>query len=273
MNEGWDASIGIEVFCPMLLLPQFDRDRSIGYTGDADCTFEPGEHPMAEGPDIARIASLIGDPARSNMLLALIGGKALTATELAGAAGVTLQTASSHLSKLEEGGLLCQRKQGRHRYFALATGHVGAMIESLMSFSAARGHLRHRTGPKEPELRKARICYDHLAGDYGVRMLDSLVAQGAIRVEDEALTLTAAGETMLEARGLDIGSLRARRRPLCRACLDWSERRTHLAGTLGAALLSHFLDGGLARRVEQSRIIRFSPEGERQFLTLFPLAD
>ncbi|MFN3832073.1 MAG: ArsR/SmtB family transcription factor [Allorhizobium sp.] len=226
---------------------------------------------MAEGPDIARIAALIGDPARSNMLLALIGGKALTATELAGAAGVTLQTASSHLSKLEVGGLLTQRKQGRHRYYALADLQVGAMIESLMSFSATRGHLRHRIGPKEPDLRKARICYDHLAGDYGVRMLDSLVEQGAIRAEDEALTLTAAGETMLEARGLDIASLKAKRRPLCRACLDWSERRTHMAGSLGAALLTHFLDRGLARRVEESRIIRFSPEGERQFLAWFPL--
>ena len=228
---------------------------------------------MAEGPDIARIASLIGDPARSNMLLALIGGKALTATELAGAAGVTLQTASSHLFKLEEGGLLCQRKQGRHRYFALADGHVGTMIESLMSFSATRGHLRHRTGPKEPELRKARICYDHLAGDYGVRMLDSLRIMGAIVGEEEHPLLTPAGEALVCDNGIDLASLKAQRRPLCRACLDWSERRTHLAGTLGAALLSHFLDGGLARRVEQSRIIRFSPEGERQFLTLFPLAD
>ncbi|MGC4408121.1 ArsR family transcriptional regulator [Rhizobium rosettiformans] len=228
---------------------------------------------MAEGPDIARIASLIGDPARSNMLLALIGGKALTATELAGAAGVTLQTASSHLSKLEEGGLLAQRKQGRHRYFALADDQVGVMIESLMSFSATRGHLRHRTGPKEPELRKARICYDHLAGDFGVRMLDSLVTQGAIRAEDEALSLTAEGETLLAGQGLDIASLRAKRRPLCRGCLDWSERRTHLAGSLGAALLSHFLDRGHARRVEESRIIRFSPEGERRFLAMFPAAD
>ncbi|THV23111.1 ArsR/SmtB family transcription factor [Peteryoungia ipomoeae] len=228
---------------------------------------------MAEGPDIARIAALIGDPARSNMLLALAGGKALTATELAGAAGVTLQTASSHLSKLEDGGLLKHRKQGRHRYFALADDQVGAMIESLMSFSASRGHLRHRTGPKEPELRKARICYDHLAGDYGVRMLDSLVAQGAIAAKDESLTLTTEGDRLLRDLGLDIDSLRARRRPLCRACLDWSERRTHLAGTLGAALLSQFLDRGYARRVAESRIIRFSPEGERQFLALFPLID
>ena len=227
---------------------------------------------MAEGPDIARIASLIGDPARANMLLALLGGKALTATELAGAAGVTLQTASSHLSKLEDGGLLTLRKQGRHRYFALSDDQVGQMIESLMGFAAERGHLRHRIGPKAPELRKARICYDHLAGDYGVRMLDSLIAQGAIRAEDEALTLTPEGETLLESRGLDIASLRTKRRPICRACLDWSERRTHLAGSLGHALLSQMLDRGDARRVEQSRVIQFSPEGERRFRAMYPEA-
>jgi DNA-binding transcriptional ArsR family regulator len=225
---------------------------------------------MAEGPDIARIAALIGDPARSNMLLALLGGKALTATELAGAAGVTVQTASSHLSKLEESGLLSQRKQGRHRYFALADDQVGTMIETLMGFAASRGALRHRIGPKEPELRKARICYDHLAGDYGVRMLDSLISQGAILAEGEALRLTDKGEALMAGHGIDCGKLRKQRRPICRACLDWSERRTHMAGSLGQALLSHFLDRGEARRVEKSRIIQFSPEGERRFREMFP---
>ncbi|RCW21509.1 ArsR family transcriptional regulator [Ciceribacter lividus] len=228
---------------------------------------------MAEGPDIARIASLIGDPARSNMLLALLGGRALTATELAGVAGVTLQTASSHLAKLEDGGLLCQRKQGRHRYFALADDHVGAMIESLMGFAASRGHLRHRVGPKEPALRKARICYDHLAGDYGVRMLDSLIARGAIEASDDALRLTDKGESLLSGHGIDFAALKARRRPLCRACLDWSERRTHLAGSLGKALLTHFLDRGEARQVEGSRVVTFSPEGERRFRAMFPISE
>ena len=104
---------------------------------------------MKEGPDIARIGMLIGDPARANMLIALIGGQALTATELAQAAGVTLQTASSHLSKLEDGGILSQRKQGRHRYFALADAAVGTLLESIMGFAASRGHMRHRPGPKE----------------------------------------------------------------------------------------------------------------------------
>ena len=116
---------------------------------------------MREGPDIARIASLVGDPARANMLTALMGGQALTATELAGAAGITLSTASSHLAKLEAGGLVGQRKQGRHRYFTLADDEVGLLLEGLMGFAAHRGYLRARPGPKDPALRKARVCYNH----------------------------------------------------------------------------------------------------------------
>lgn len=228
---------------------------------------------MAEGPDIARIASLIGDPARANMLLALMGGRALTATELAAAGGITVQTASSHLSKLEAGGLIRPRSQGRHRYFSFADASVGPMIESLMGFAASRGHLRHRTGPREPALRKARICYDHLAGDYGVRMLDSLRASGAVDGDDDHPALTEAGEERLSALGIDVGGLKASRRPLCRACLDWSERRVHLSGSVGKALLDHLIDRGHAHRVQGSRVIEFTPEGERRFRLTFPLPE
>ncbi|TCL75957.1 helix-turn-helix transcriptional regulator [Rhizobium sp. BK251] len=226
---------------------------------------------MKEGPDIAQIAALIGDPARANMLTSLMGGRALTATELAAAGGITLQTASAHLAKLEAGGLLSQRKQGRHRYFTLADDGVGKLLESMMGFAASRGHLRHQPGPKEPALRKARICYDHLAGDYGVRMLDSLVSQGAIAAIDEALSLTNKGEAQLKSIGIDVGGLRSSRRPLCRSCLDWSERRAHLAGSLGKALLFNFLEAGWARRTANSRSIQFTPEGERRFMALFPI--
>ncbi|MGV8936295.1 MAG: ArsR/SmtB family transcription factor [Allorhizobium sp.] len=227
---------------------------------------------MSEGPDIALIAALIGEPARANMLLALLGGRALTATELAGAAGVTVQTASSHLAKLEDGGLIGQRKQGRHRYFSLSDASVGGLIETLMGFAASRGHLRHRVGPKEPALRKARVCYDHLAGSFGVRMLDSLVERGAMTVDDEHLTLTETGSALIGDLGIDIGGLRSQKRPLCRSCLDWSERRSHLAGSLGKALLDQFLDKGDARRAAGSRVIVFSPEGERRFAAMFPLS-
>jgi DNA-binding transcriptional ArsR family regulator len=225
---------------------------------------------MKEGPDIAQIGALIGDPARANMLTTLMGGKALTATELAAAGGVTVQTASTHLAKLEAGNLLVQRKQGRHRYFTLADDSVGKFLESIMGFAAGRGHLRHKPGPKEPALRKARICYDHLAGDYGVRMLDSLIAKGAIDAMGDGLALTESGETELKTIGIDVHALKSSRRPLCRSCLDWSERRAHLAGSLGKALLSNFLEKGWARRTAESRSVVFSPEGERQFLALFP---
>jgi DNA-binding transcriptional ArsR family regulator len=226
---------------------------------------------MKEGPDIAQIGSLIGDPARANMLTALTSGKALTATELAGTAGITLQTASSHLSKLEAGGLITQRKQGRHRYFTLADDDVGLMIEGLMGFAAYRGFTRHRTGPKDPALRKARVCYNHLAGDYGVRMLDSLVAEEVIAGAGDRLQLTPSGEGKMTALGIDLPALARSRRPLCRACLDWSERRSHLSGSLGQALLTLFLDRGWAKREPDSRAIRFTGTGEREFAKLFPL--
>ncbi len=226
---------------------------------------------MKEGPDIAQIGALIGDPARANMLAALTGGRALTATELAVAGGITLQTASTHLSKLEAGGLLAQRKQGRHHYFTLADEAVARLIESMMGLAASRGHLRHQPGPKDPALRKARICYDHLAGDFGVRMLDSLVASGSIDAIGDGLAVTAKGESDLQCIGIDVGSLKSSRRPLCRSCLDWSERRAHLAGSLGKALLSNFMEKGWARRIPESRSVVFSAEGERQFLKLFPL--
>ncbi|MCY1231573.1 Helix-turn-helix domain protein [compost metagenome] len=225
---------------------------------------------MKEGPDIALIGSLIGDPARANMLTALMAGRALTATELATHAGITLQTASSHLSKLEAGGLLTQRKQGRHRYFQLAEDEVGLMLENLMGFAAGRGMNRHRPGPKDPALRKARVCYNHLAGDYGVRMYDSLIAEKQIEITGDDLALTPAGQSRIEALGIDYASLKKSRRPICRTCLDWSERRSHLAGSLGEALLTLFIDKGWAKREANSRAIRFTANGDKTFSELFP---
>jgi DNA-binding transcriptional ArsR family regulator len=226
---------------------------------------------MKEGPDIAQIASLIGDPARANMLAALSGGQALTATELAAVGGITLQTASAHLSKLEAGGLLAQCKQGRHRYFTLADEAAGRLIETMMGFAASRGHLRYRPGPKDPALRKARICYDHMAGDYGVRMLDSFVCRGEIESDGENLSVTPKGRDQFETLGIDLSRLASSRRPLCKSCLDWSERRSHLAGSLGKALLGHVFDQGWARRSDNSRAVIFTSEGERRFLALFPV--
>src|SRR6185312_12505911 len=185
---------------------------------------------MKVGPDIATIGALLGDPARANMLTALLAGQALTAGELAREAGVTAQTASSHLARLETGGLLTQRKQGRHRYYALSGEDVAGVLEALMGLAARTGHTRVRTGPKEPALRKARVCYDHLAGELAVSMLEHLTARGFVSEDGDALSLTPTGRTFMEALGLDVAGLGRSRRPLCKGCLDWSVRRTHLAG-------------------------------------------
>jgi DNA-binding transcriptional ArsR family regulator len=224
---------------------------------------------MKVGPDIATLGSLLGDPARANMLTALLSGQALTAGELAREAGVTAQTASSHLARLEAGGLLTQRKQGRHRYYALSGEDVAGVIEALMGLAARTGHTRVRTGPKEPALRRARVCYDHLAGDLAVGMLESLTARDLIAETNETLTLTSAGEAFMAALGLDLPALFGQRRPLCKGCLDWSVRRTHLAGALGAALLERFFSLGWAAREPGTRLVRFSPRGLEAFREIF----
>lgn len=220
---------------------------------------------MKEGPNIAHTASLIGDPARANMLTALMSGKALTVSELAAEAGVTIQTASSHLSKLDEGGLLRARKQGRHKYFSLTSDDVAHVLEGLMGLAAGAGHLRKRTGPKDTELRRARVCYNHLAGDMGTRLFDRLMAQGHLALQGEDLSLTETGAIFANSLHIDLDGLRAKRTPLCRECLDWSERRSHLAGSLGRAFLDRFEDLGWAKRDQKTRIVTFSKSGADAF--------
>ncbi len=227
---------------------------------------------MKAGPDIAMVASLVGDPARANMLTALLGGRALTASELAHQAGVTPQTASSHLSKLEAGGLVEPEKQGRHRYYRLSDPDVAGVLEGLAGLAARAGHMRVRTGPKDPELRRARICYDHLAGDLGVQMLDSMKKKRLVRQRKQDIELTHEGESFLEdALQISPQALAHPRRPVCKACLDWSERRHHLAGTLGAALMNRFTELKWAARdaAPGSRVVKFSRTGEKGFTALF----
>ena len=218
------------------------------------------------------IAALVGDPARANMLTALMSGRALTASELAQEAGITPQTASSHLSKLEAGGLVEQEKQGRHRYYRLTGEDIAGLLEMLEGLAARVGHMRVRTGPKDPELRRARICYDHLAGDLGVQMLDSMRDQKLVRQKKQDIELTAEGARFLE-KNLQIApeALAHPRRPVCKACLDWSERRHHLAGTLGAAIMTRFTELKWAARdaTPGSRVINFSRSGEKRFEALF----
>lgn len=225
---------------------------------------------MKEGPDISLLGSLIGDPARANMLTALMSGKALTASELAAEANITLQTASTHLGKLKSGGLIHLRKQGRHRYYSLSDDDVGSVLESIMGLAAKKGHLRTRTGPKDPALRQARICYNHLAGERGVKMFDSLLSRNFLNESKDGIELTENGHEFFKQFKIDVDGLKKLRRPLCKSCLDWSARRSHLAGSLGTALLDRIYQLGWARREPGTRIVSFTKKGEAEFLKTFP---
>ncbi|MFO1217099.1 MAG: winged helix-turn-helix domain-containing protein [Burkholderiaceae bacterium] len=224
---------------------------------------------MREGPRIDTIAALIGEPARAEMLSALMADRALTATELAGLAGVSRATASAHLGKLCRAGLVTVHDQGRHRYFRLAGADVAQLIESLAGVAFRSGAVRLKSSPREPALRRARVCYDHLAGELGVQAFESLLAQDVLRIDAGGLQLGAAAAAWCVGFGIDLGALTSQRRMVCRACMDWSERRTHLAGALGAALLQRLFTLGWARRVEGTRIVGFTPPGERAFAERF----
>jgi DNA-binding transcriptional ArsR family regulator len=217
---------------------------------------------MRDGPNIARVASLIGDPARAEMLTALMGGQALTATELATLAGIGKPTASAHLARLLDARLVAVDAQGRHRYYRLADADVAMLLETLMGVAFRAGAVRLRSSPREPALRHARVCYDHLAGEQGVHVLDALLHDGRVRQRRDGLELTEAGRTFFRQLGVDVDSLAGGRRPLCRGCLDWSARRHHLGGALGAALLRRLFALGWARRVRDSRVVVFSSAGE-----------
>jgi DNA-binding transcriptional ArsR family regulator len=227
---------------------------------------------MKDGPSIASVAALIGDRARADILTALLAGPALTATELAAEAGVTKQTTSAHLAKLLEARLIAVESQGRHRYFRLADRDVAQLLENLMGVAYRAGAVRLRASPREPALRKARVCYDHLAGELGVLVYDSLLARRLLRPAGDGLGLSGHGERFFEGFGIDLEALARRRRPLCRACLDWSARRPHLAGALGAALLSRFVALGWARIAKGSRVVTFPASGERALRERFGLA-
>jgi DNA-binding transcriptional ArsR family regulator len=221
---------------------------------------------MADGPVISRVAALLGEPARANMLTALMDGRALTASELAHAAGVALPTASGHLAQLADARLVELEKQGRHRYYRLSGADVAAVIEGLMGLAQRTGAMPTRTGPKDSALRGARLCYDHLAGETGVALYEALVRNGWIAPGQAAPT--AAGRERFRRFGIDIAGLEAQRRPLCRDCLDWSERRSHLGGALGAALLSELERRRWLRR-QGGRVVAITPEGSRELPRAF----
>jgi DNA-binding transcriptional ArsR family regulator len=224
---------------------------------------------MVDTPDIATIAALIGDRARAAMLASLMAGRALTATELARTAGVSKQTASSHLTKLVGAQLAAVERDGRHRYFRLAGHDVASVIEDLTRLAARTGALQPAPGPADEALRRARVCYDHLAGEFGVLLFDGLTQRGLLRARGRQVTLTEQGAHFFAEFGIEAAALESTRRPVCLPCLDWSTRRHHLAGALGAALLHRFHALGWARTQKGTRIIRFSAAGERALRARF----
>src|SRR5436309_7368587 len=225
--------------------------------------------PMITGPLIAEIAGLVGEPARATMLSALLDGRALTATELACAARVTPQTASTHLAKLAEAGLVAPIRDGRYRYFRLASPRVAEMLDGIMAVALEHRPRYRPLSRHARELSAVRICYDHLAGRLSVDLTDSLITHEYIVVGDEAAEITQAGTRFLTEFGIDLSALNSTRRHFCRLCLDWTERRPHIAGAVGAALTKRCFDLGWTERMKHSGAVIVTASGKHGFRETF----
>jgi DNA-binding transcriptional ArsR family regulator len=227
---------------------------------------------MSNAPHIAEVAALVGDPARANMLCALLGGRALTATELAYAAGVTPQTTSGHLGKLFAARLIVLMKQGRHRYYRLAGRHVAQMLESIMNVALSGPPRFQPKSRLDEQMRHARTCYDHIAGVLGVGLADHMSARELIVLGDEAGEVTPLGMDFLGKLGVDLAPARSKRRVFCRPCLDWTERRSHIGGAVGAALAERLIVLKWIERVRDSRALTITPAGRRGLAEFFDLS-
>jgi len=228
---------------------------------------------MDEALAIPRIANLLADPARAKILWTLIDGTTRPAGELAYAANISAQSASAHLAKLSEGGLLIAEVQGRHRYFRIANAEVAGVIESMASLSAST---RPRT-PRAPlpsaavpvQFLHARTCYGHLAGEMAVKVLERMVQAGWLSANGRDFDVTHAGEKRLAALGIDLEGARQPRRVFARACVDLTQRRAHLGGALGDALLALYVDRGWIQRHRRSRVVSITPKGKERFQSVF----
>ena len=224
---------------------------------------------MITGPIIAEMAALLGDPARATMLSALLDGGALTASELAAAARVTPQTASSHLAKLTDAGVLSAVRTGRHRHFRLASPTVGDMIDGIVAVALEKRPRYRPLSRQARALSAARICYDHLAGHLSVELTDAFVTREYVVPDGEAAQITPAGTRFLTRFGIQLPTRRSTRRHACRLCLDWTERRPHHAGAVGAAITRRYFDLGWMERVPRSHAVVVTPSGRRGFQKTF----
>lgn len=224
---------------------------------------------MITGPIIAEIAALIGDPARATMVSALLDGRAQTASELASAARITPQTASTHLAKLTEAGVLSVVRSGRHRYFRLALPAVADMIGGIVAVALEKRPRYRPLSRQARALGAARMCYDHLAGRLSVELTDSFVAHEYIVLDDDVAEITTAGTRFLTAFGIGLPPRRSSRRHFCRLCLDWTERRLHIAGAVGVAITRRCFDLGWIERTSRSHAVIVTPSGRRGFQKTF----
>jgi DNA-binding transcriptional ArsR family regulator len=249
-------------------------DRSVVAEALPLASWRPKSHipVMHAAPQMAEVAALVGDPARANILCALLDGRALTATELAFAAGVSPQTTSGHLAKLHSAQLIALCKQGRHRYYRLAGAHVGQMLESIMTVAMV-GPQRYQPRAKaDDQVRHARTCYDHLAGRLGVGIADCLVARDFVILGNEAGEVTEPGAAFLERIGVDLSEARAKRRVFCRPCVDWTERRPHIGGAVGAALATRCFELKWIERPRDGRAVIITPAGHQALAEVFDLS-
>jgi DNA-binding transcriptional ArsR family regulator len=250
-----------------VMLRRYDVDASL--TDEVSPTYGGRMHGDA---DLAAPARLMGDPARAAMLLALLDGRALPAGDLAAIAGVKPSTASAHLAQLVDGGLVTDRRLGRHRYFALAGPEVANAVEALQLLAPRRDVTSYIQSATAARLAEARSCYDHLAGRVALQLADALVAEGSIAplaAGEPGRVLDTSGAL---ARRFDLEAARSpdatTRRPAVRGCLDWTERRPHIAGRLGAHLLESLLAEGWVARVHGDRSLRISDAGRAAFAAL-----
>jgi DNA-binding transcriptional ArsR family regulator len=220
-------------------------------------------------PMLAEVAQMVADPGRANILSTLMGGHALTAGELAAVAGVTPQTTSSHLSKLVERRLLAVERRGPRRFYRLATPLIAQMLEGMMTVAASGPPRFQPPSQIDDEMRRARTCYDHLAGELGVALTDSMVERGHIELDADAGELTAEGVNFLTGLGAELVSPARSRRAFCRPCLDWSERRLHLAGRVGAAIAGLAFQRDWVRRRPKGRSVEITADGVAAFRKLF----
>jgi DNA-binding transcriptional ArsR family regulator len=227
---------------------------------------------MSTNPNISKVASLIAEPSRAAILVGLLDGRTLLASELARIAGVTPQTASSHLSKLVEGGLLVMESRGRHRYYRLASPEVAYVLEAISTIAPPIKIRSLRESDQTKALCFARTCYDHLAGEIGVALTKAYIDSGWIVPEGRDYSVTSKGAAGFESFGINVHSLQKGRRIFARQCLDWSERRHHIAGTLGAAITSHLFALGWIQRIPSTRALVITEEGHAGLVQQFEIS-